>query len=434
MSRRPIIVVAATSESVATRIAEHCLPMCRDYSADLRVGASATASTFQDKDELFSCLDDLGPLALLDTLVIVHIGPHYEECFAPRLRSRRSGWHPRFTSNQGIGLELTLRFPQVFAAFTFSPSGLDSFDEWLAGWMIGTNRSDVNMLRDWGALTFANPLEVNEGFDKLDRILRRFLNGLRTYFDPTGLRTVIRNRFLGEVFGAEKDWSNSRNGRDVLNERLDNLVVPIDEEVELALLTGYAAYKFGARAWMITNYKSLIDIEAPRWNDNRTSSLTVVRDLDLRFNDIQDQPIGEEVLARIRADLLDIRSSIWEKKITLPPECKVRVLSYDPNVKENRKRFMEGDLALGQKARGSLDKNDLYPFEFFGLKKPVRSIYSFSSILTSARESPCFPAYLRLLRWVAWNSTVHPTRISGLLKNCWNRPLSIDRCTRSVPV
>src|ERR1019366_60465 len=118
-------------------------------------------------------------------------------------------------------------------------------------------------------------------------------------------------------------------------------------QVKLALFAGYTAYKYGARAWMITSFTALTETEAPRWQDSRTRNLTVVRDLDLRFADYPDSsgPSGKH--GSVRKHLRDIYSEEWQS-LRLPPTCAVRALSYDSRVSGSRRSFSGEDLRLGQ--------------------------------------------------------------------------------------
>src|SRR5438270_11533305 len=113
MSNHPTVLIAATSVEIACGLARRIAPLCYEQGIKVRVGPSPEKSTFEDKDALFSCLVDIGPSELLDTLVVLHVGHDYEECFESRLHSRSSKWHGERLSDQGVALELILRFPQL---------------------------------------------------------------------------------------------------------------------------------------------------------------------------------------------------------------------------------------------------------------------------------------------------------------------------------
>jgi hypothetical protein len=366
MSNQSTVLIAATSQEIALGLASRVAPVCHEQGIKVLVGPSGEKTTFDDKDELFSCLLDLGPSELLDTLVVLHVGHDYGECFESRLHSRSSKWHRERLSDQGVALELILRFPQLFPVFATASGG--AFEHWLTEWITDARFDDKAMLNGWFGLHFVDPLSEPE---KLQKILKRFSSGLRTCFDPTGLRTLVRNRFVGQVFGSIDDWNNSVDARGCLNVRLYNLVVVIDEEPELALFAGYTAYKFGARAWMITSFNSLTESENPCWQDGRTSNVTIVRDLDLRFADYPDSSGMAGQHGSLRKSLRDVYSVEWQR-LRLPSTCVVRALSYDARVSERRHQFTGESLRLGQRPET--------PTEYYGIKKPLRSIYSLAEI------------------------------------------------------
>ena len=225
------------------------------------------------------------------------------ERFDSRLRSRRSAWHGS-SSAIGVALELTLRYPQVFPIFV-SPLFGNGNGEY-EGWAAKLVEEAGGTGSDWANLHCYSPLEDLEA---LRSAIKRFsVGGLRTDFDPSGLRTIMRNRFIGQVFGGDTDWANTEASRRVLNQRLKRCAVVIEEESELALLTGYAAYKTFGRVWLTMTYAEFLGENARcHWRNDSKSDIVIVRDLDLRFPDF---PEDRSVAKSLRSELRNIRSAV----------------------------------------------------------------------------------------------------------------------------
>jgi hypothetical protein len=376
MPIKPIVLVAAThgNKSVADYVGDRVAKLCKDNDLGLQVGPSTTSKTFDNKEELFSCLRKLGPMQLAHTLVIFHTGVYPGECFAPKLLSRNSEWHAGTTSTLGAALELVLKFPHVFPVFVgpghehlrMFLNDLERFEP-----VVGS-KSEA-MLEGWYQLHFVDEIMKISG---LEAVLRRFALGLRTMFDPTGLRTLLRNQFLGQVFGKPGDWSNSRPARRCLASRLQNLVVVVDEEPDITLFAAYSAYKSGARSWMITTYQGLLDPAIPRWQDSEIKNLWVFRDLDLRFPDYEEDANQKDEETSLRAQLKDIRSRLW-LSLKLPSQTKVRVISYDSNVVKGEQNWDPESRRLGQ------ENADPKRRHYNGLTKPLRSVYEVRSLFAT---------------------------------------------------
>ena len=184
----------------------------------------------------------------------------------------------------------------------------------------------------------------------------------------------MRNRYLAQVFGSDtpgqSGWENTARARSLLNKRLRRLAVIVEEEIDVALLAAYSAYKLGARAWLVTSYDGFSSKLAPSWRDHSEGDVVVIRDLDLRFS---DYPLRGAPQPSIRRQLRDITSPAW---LDLPPGCTVRVLSQESKVRREGRNWSQEDQRLGQR---TLD--DHGEVEFLGLQKPLRSLFAMSDLL-----------------------------------------------------
>jgi hypothetical protein len=370
MKAQPVVLIAMTDVEMAAGLTRRCGEICLREGLQLRTGSDENHLTFTSKEELFSVLQAQDPVQLCDWLVLLHIGTDVEECFKSAIDSRASPWHVSERPGTGVAIELMLRFPQVFPVFLASfVQSNPAFERWLQRWLIDAELS-TDVLPDWHRLAFINTIDI----DRISQLLTRFGGGLRTLFDPTGFRTLVRNRFLAQVFGSDTPnqggWQNSARPRSLLNSRLRRFAVIVEEEIDVALLAAYSAYKLGARAWLVNSYQEFRCALVPSWRNQAGSEVTVIRDLDLRF---ADYPSRDSLDPSIRRQLRDVHSAPWQG---LPAGCTVRVLSQELNVTQESDFWSQEDRRLGQHTR-----DDYTGVEYLGLQKPLRSLFAMSDLL-----------------------------------------------------
>ncbi|MGQ0698809.1 MAG: hypothetical protein ACT4PZ_11275 [Panacagrimonas sp.] len=419
---RPTVLVATTDPLIASvlgRVLEnHCrslglrLDVCRDGRED----DAQKARSYQCAEDLFDHLEQCSPVVLADTMVLLYLDPvELEGAFRPRAGT--GAWHVTQAARAGVAVELLLRFPQVFPVFISlavpaSPEGAGASEFPLP--MVPAEKGDAKSFAALCAehnkayfrtennkiesepvgcfnslFAFATPLHFVSPLDRpgLEATLARFAHGMRCWFDPTGLRTLVKNRFLGTLFGNSTNWSTTDDKRSELLKRLEQVAVAIDEEREFAMFNAYAAWKYGRRAWVVTTYRDFH--EHPLWfslpagrgkeiDDKEIDDVIVLRDVDLRFPDVPDGPDGADVRARLQ----DIDSAQWKKSDGTPKLAdtwRARAVSGEVSVvdvdRTGANLFVGQNLRLGQKKEGE------DPPDYLGLQKPVSSIYDFRLIL-----------------------------------------------------
>ena len=439
---RPIVLIATTDPAMAYALQERLKGDCKTLGLKLEVCpdgnesdvAGAKARAYDSAEALFDALEKRDPVELADTLVVLDVGAELDNAFRPAA-NKDEGWHVT-ARRAGVAVELLLRFPQLFPVF-LSPAVPVPQNGWgetgdspicpIGGnmaasvkklgsgdWLGYSNLQDALSTRHMGECKSANgdplPKEISldalfalatplhfvsplDGAKGLTSTLARFARGMRCWFDPTGLRTLVKNRFLGTVFGNNEKWVKTTTQREVLLDRLDNVCVAIDEEREFALLNAYTAWKFGRRAWVVTTFGEFDD--SPLWVDKEgdSSDVIVLRDIDVRFPDIPDSSkLGLQKETSPRDIIKDIYSCLWSKKETrkcndctkvnpgfpgnkIGNSWRVRAVSSEKGVRKIEEwKNNSKDTQLGQSGK-DID------IEYLGLKKPIGTIYDLKPLL-----------------------------------------------------
>lgn len=392
---RPKVLIAAPSDKVARLLELNLAPICESLGLSLQAGPVSDRLSFRHSEELVEFLAQQDPLLLLDTCLVLHVGPDVEECFCSGISCGKSPWHKSSTLKPGLALEVSLRFPQLSAAYLIpgfnENAGTDDdyFHDWKQGLETDAQNSfgsSLNLNRNWERLHFAS--STDPSLTDLHLILGRFANGFRTLYDPSGLRTLLRNRFLAQIFGSRTassgGWESTSAQRAILLARLRNYLVAIDEEPDITLLTGYAAYKFGYRVWMVNTFSGFNQAGSPAWWD--ISDKRVIRDVDLRFPDIpQDDEHGF-----YRDKLADINSSLWADKLVqfsnnnLVRSSVVRVLTQSENVTAVSPKEFSATADHGQYDKPQRNPPGSPDRWFVGIRKPLPSLYKILELLSPA--------------------------------------------------
>lgn len=422
---RPTVLVATTDPAMAyalaKRLDEPCrrlglrLNICPDGDGDEHDFGGKKIKSYGCAEELFDHLETVSrddPMGLADTLVVLDVGANLTQAFEPAA-PKDKGWHKTESRRAGVAVELILRFPQVFPVI-LSPAvpttefecsnesavsdplpiseHCDAKDDWrgfggLAKSLRETKAKNIPVAPAVFALHaplhFVSPLDGGRG---LCSTLTRFARGMRCWFDPTGLRTLVKNRFLGTLFGDQQGWSNTEKGREVLLERLGRVAVAIDEEREFALLNAYAAWKFGRRAWIVISYSEFAT--HPLWTHkvSREDDVLVLRDIDIRFPDVDG--VG------VRNALKNIHSEEWREKIG--PDWRIRAVSGEAAVIPADKipeDWCSDQKRVGQKNITTAGKEIQ---KYSGYQKPIASLYELASIVGEGAEEAVDSAISRI--------------------------------------
>lgn len=426
---RPTVLVATTNPAMAYALQESLKEKCRSLGLKLEVCpdgdeskvGDANVRIYDSAEAMFDALEKRDPMVLVDTLVVLDVGAELENAFSCAVSStpEQGGWHVTSQQRAGVAVELLLRFPQVFPVF-LSPAvpiigsnyptfpscfkyklqtghhvdkcetgcwkGFSTLQEKFAvkhKWKdvgseeIKSESLDIQHLFALAVpLHFVSPLDQGKG---LKTTLDRFAHGMRCWFDPTGLRILVKNHFLGRVFGNDENWNNTKckndktQLRDALLSRLVNETIAVDEEREFALLNAYASWKYGRRSWMVTTYGEFYKGLWVTRKGEKARDVIVLRDVDIRFPDIFNEPqVNQDGQPRVREQLKDVGSIEWKRRID--DTWFVRAISGDADVIENADAVNR----VGQYPENIQSKNGT---KYYGFRKPIGSLYELKSVL-----------------------------------------------------
>ncbi|MBF0466709.1 MAG: hypothetical protein HQK94_16690 [Nitrospirae bacterium] len=122
-------------------------------------------------------------------------------------------------------------------------------------------------------------------------LLKRHESGYRTLFDPSGLRTSIKQTVLEENKPEDNDKGQGKqpskvkeNIRDLLESRSDKSAAILDEELAYTFLHGYSAYLKGYKCYVVTSMYEMNKLT----QDNRPVNISL-EDLELKFYDMKPE-------------------------------------------------------------------------------------------------------------------------------------------------
>ena len=418
---RPTVLVATLDPLMACALRKRLWPLCQKLNLKLEVCPQAEGESvlgekaYASAADFFDMLEACDQATLADTLVVLDVGIHLQQAFAPK--SAIGHWRKDAISC-GVAVELLLRFPQVFPVFISPGVPTDEGDvndipsprcpdtsqhAWHQFHELRNELASRESPKDWPSglkdlpalqvpLHFVVPLDACRG---LESVVCRFARGMRCWFDPTGLRTLVRNRYLGSVFGRTHDWTNTwpRDAgemtlRKTLLQRLNKVAAAVDEEREFTVLNAYSAYKYGWRAWLVMSFDELK--KAPLWNAEGDWALLVLRDIDLRFPDYPDKQEQSS-----RKDLRSCTEGIWSRLLKNWPTIRIRAISSEAAVRpEPAKSFWlpnrEHEWPPEAVRRGEFSATEARR-EYIGLSKPLSSLYDIEDVLGRWPRLPLVP-------------------------------------------
>lgn len=194
------------------------------------------AKTYSFLEEITSSLDNKSPETLLNTVVVVDVSDVDNDIsisFDPISNSDSTGQ---------IVSSLILAYPEVY-------------------WIILGNSFNKPQPQNGSNCEWVDEHFVDAiNMDHIINLLKRHQNGYRPLFDPSGLRTWIKNEVLNKLKKDKNpDSEMFKICEKVIMERTEKCAIAMDEELPFIFLSGYIAYRFRYRCYMIVS-KSEMDM------------------------------------------------------------------------------------------------------------------------------------------------------------------------------
>lgn len=208
--------------------------------------SQAHANTYFYLEEITSVLNKEPHETLLNTAAIIDITDINNDM--------SSSLNPIENSNDTgqIVSSLVLAYPEIYWIFLGDPF----------------NAPDNN----WAGEHFVDVTDMSRLID----LLKRHQNGYRPLFDPSGLRAWIKHNVLEIERKRGKKEPDAIEA--ILEKRLTQRSVAIDEEIPFTFLNGYVAYRAGYRCFMITSMSEMEKVLNPLSDflvDEFTKHLTI---------------------------------------------------------------------------------------------------------------------------------------------------------------
>lgn len=282
---RPVLYIFSKKQEILlsiSRCVRHTGFECRKLKH--RFDPKEHTSTYFFLEEITSILGKETPEILLNAVAIIDVTDVDNDI--------SSSLNPIIDSNETgqTVSSLILAYPEVYWIILGTPDNISS------------NSSDnESYLKEEHFVDTTNM----EGVIKL---LQCHQDGYRPLFDPSGLRTWIKNKVIKtEQKEGEKVPGNTI---DILKKRNDQCSVAIDEELPYIFLNGYVAYRSGYRCYMITSQG-----EMDRLLKGESKSIKLsLEDLDIKLTDMKDTTSKHLRSPSVRAQNYKVLDTIQKNK------------------------------------------------------------------------------------------------------------------------
>ena len=381
----------ATNDADMAKLMENKLEELFDY-----YNCSIYSKPYTKIYDFWDVLDMLNMEEQSDTLVIFDPKIHVKIPNGIVVGEKENYWHKTRTRELYPWYELVLRYPLITPIFL-------TFDSTI-----------FNDIKEVNPFLYIN---LEGDIDKqVKKNVNLFLGGFRTWFDPFGLRSKWREKVLRAMFRDEV----SENIQITFNGKIEKTVFCIEDEIEYALFSGYAAYKHGANVNIVNSYSTL---EFARANIEilEGKNISIIRDLDLRFRDHNQGSKDRDSLKKMEGlfpknkdlDNLVISSNIKditsEYKIEKPLNSLYTVVKRCKNMNIKEKRF---SIVEDKEQSSKKINNHSAPYLNIELSKDILSV-SIKS-LNSYKEK-VFKALLYMEAYMVLNNMA-PTTSMQILK------------------
>jgi hypothetical protein len=293
---RPLLIIASRHGSVASALGQYLAALL----PRMRIPHRVERIEFSTSAELLEALDRLKPEQLLSTMLVFD------------LASESGGvWDVRSVGGEnGIAVQLILSYPEIYIAFLGTSFGLDRTEVEIDG-------------LSWESIVRHHFVRTDEVIHLLS-LVQQHVQGFRTLFDATGLRSALKCK-LQELRATENDEQWGRAYAPLSESRIRHVAASADEEGDFVYLNGYAAYRAGCSAWLLSTqaefWRALPrkDTATPHPMSQGRKFDVVLSDWQLAYQDQEEPlPTNSSLLEKVRfesSDSLIIITGFEPKKI-----------------------------------------------------------------------------------------------------------------------
>ena len=242
---RPRIIIVSRYPSCAEALVSYC----RALLPTDRAPHAIEKLVFESSGELFEKLNALVPSEAAETMIV------YDACADQHRLWDAAGLGVR---DRGIGVQLVLQYPELYFVF-----------------IRGDDPSFTDEIRSLHVVSLSD-------LSKLIELINLHGGGFRVLYDPTGLRSTLKESLI------TGDGVKRNRYLPAWTMRLKQSACVIEDEVTFAQFNSYAAYRAGFRVYTATSYKELTRLLPDRTQTDLDAPLvfhTIITDWDVRFVD-----------------------------------------------------------------------------------------------------------------------------------------------------
>lgn len=276
---RPRVLLASRDPSVVAAI-EQFLGLCLPNE---ELGHEVEKLSFSCGRELFARLDAVPPEQVRHTILV--LDPAHD---------RAGAWQVGNMHEAGLGVRVVLSYPEIYCVFLGT------------GEPLWKNLPKPASPKQVGLMESHHFVAVDRLFNLLE-LIRLHASGFRTIFDPTSLRSLLKEAVFRAV-GGER----SRVHIPLAASRREYIAAVADEELPFVYLNGYVAYRAGFRSWLVSTaaeFRRLLTRpplepeavseerrEAPLPLEGPASFHLLLSDWDLVYPDLKGDPPAKSLL------------------------------------------------------------------------------------------------------------------------------------------
>jgi hypothetical protein len=292
---RARLIVASRSETVVSALTSQL----RLFLPQQDIPHKIEALPYSYAPDLFEFLDALGLDQLRETMMVLDADSE-----------GITTWDVNdIGAHGGLAARLIMSYPEVYFVFLCSLESTAAQATLLRYAASNPGENDainVELIRHYHFVEYVNSLA-------LLTFARWHAQGFRTLFDATGLRSILKRSMIrvesgavrfsaplvaagrGEPATANKYFDNSIY-EPLLESRWTHAAAVAEEEEVFVYLNGYAVYKAGYRAWLLTSlaeFERILPDGVMKRSSGPSAFPLIVSDWDLQYADLDGSTLSQ---------------------------------------------------------------------------------------------------------------------------------------------